>query len=35
MPSFLSLSHYWISVLWWVYDATVAVMLKMFFLLSV
>jgi len=28
MPSFLS--HYWIPVLWWVYDATVGAMLKMF-----
>jgi len=25
------LSHYWIPVLWWVNDATVAVMLKIFF----
>jgi len=35
MPSFLS--HYWIPVLWWVYDidATIEVMLKIFFLLSV
>ena len=29
MPSFLS--HYWIPVLLWVYDATVGLMLKMFF----
>jgi len=28
MPSFLS--HYWIPVLWWVYDATVGVLLKCF-----
>jgi len=27
-PSFLS--HYWIPVLWWVYDATVGVMLNIF-----
>jgi len=33
MPSFLS--HYWIPVLWWAYHATVAVMLKVFFFLSV
>jgi len=34
MPSFLS--HYWIPVLWWMYDidATIGVML-IFFLLSV
>ena len=25
------LSHYWIPVIWWVYDATAGVMLKMFF----
>jgi len=29
MPPFLS--HYCIPVLWWVYDTTVGVMLKMFF----
>jgi len=29
MPSFLS--HYWIPVLWWVYDVAVAVMLNFFF----
>jgi len=29
MPSFLS--HYWILVLWWVYDVIVGVMLKIFF----
>jgi len=28
MPSFLS--HYWVPVLWWVYDATVGVMLNVF-----
>jgi len=35
MHSFLS--HYWIPVLWWLYDidATIGVTLKMFFPLSV
>jgi len=32
MPSFLS--HYWILILWWMYDATVKVMIKMLFFFS-